>query len=252
LRDAPVVAFHVTIGAFSQTRRKPPALPFRNRRFLSVRKRHRCCGRNPEHHQKHRHSVKVQHRVLILGPTRIELTSSLHQIFRTHPIEVLHDENKSAALPHALLSQVGFNRMGQKDAGAERCNKCAHQFKHWKSPASPPLGSSTGPAFLDGFVASGKWFRCTIFRALTTPPLACERPKDWPSHWLGATAQSREETPRRKPRDDLVTRLGHLLHAFYGPGGGVVRSACYRICYPTAWDRIKRGVTTTFRPALQV
>jgi hypothetical protein len=60
LRDAPVVTFHVTIGAFGQTRRKPATLPFRNCRFLSVRKRHCCCRRNPEHQQKHRHSVKVR------------------------------------------------------------------------------------------------------------------------------------------------------------------------------------------------
>jgi hypothetical protein len=60
LRDAPVVTFHVTIGAFGQTRRKPATLPFRNCRFLSVRKRHCCCRRNPEHKQKHRHSVKIR------------------------------------------------------------------------------------------------------------------------------------------------------------------------------------------------
>jgi hypothetical protein len=60
LRDAPVVTFHVTIGAFGQTGRKPATLPFRNYRFLSVRKRHCRCRRNPEHKQKHSNSVKVR------------------------------------------------------------------------------------------------------------------------------------------------------------------------------------------------
>jgi hypothetical protein len=68
LRDAPVVTFHVTIGAFGQTGRKPATLPFRNCRFLSVRKRHCCCRCNPEHKQKHRH------------PARIELTASLLEL----------------------------------------------------------------------------------------------------------------------------------------------------------------------------
>ena len=34
-----------------------------------------------------------------------------------------------------------------------------------------------------------------------------------------AAAQSREETPRRKP-GNVVTRLGHLRHAYYGPAYG--------------------------------
>jgi hypothetical protein len=86
LRNAPVVTFHVTIGAFGQACPKPASLPFRNCRFLGVRNRQCCCRRNPKHQQKHRHSVKVQHRVPILGPASIEITASRHQITRTHPI----------------------------------------------------------------------------------------------------------------------------------------------------------------------
>ena len=70
LRNAPVVTFHVTVGAIGQARPQRASLPFRNRRFLSVRKRHCCCRRNAEHQQKHRHPVKVQHRVLSCGPAR--------------------------------------------------------------------------------------------------------------------------------------------------------------------------------------
>ena len=91
------------------------------------------------------------------------------------------------------LSQIGFDRMRQEYAGAERRNKSSYQFKHWKSPLPPPvLGPDKSLVFQDGFVASRKWFPCTVFPALTTPPLACNGDtKDEPSHWLGATAQSR-------------------------------------------------------------
>jgi hypothetical protein len=41
------------------------------------------------------------------------------------------------------LSQIGFNRMRQEDAGAERCNKSGYQFEHWKSPGTAP-GTKTG------------------------------------------------------------------------------------------------------------
>jgi len=86
LRNAPVVTFHVTVGAFGQTRPQPASLPFRNRRFLGVRKRHCCCRRNAEHQQKHRLSVKVQHRVLSCGLQELTTTSLWHPIFQTHPI----------------------------------------------------------------------------------------------------------------------------------------------------------------------
>jgi hypothetical protein len=75
LRNAPVVTFHVTVGAFGQARPQPASLPFRNRRFLGVRKRHCCCRRNAEHQQKHRLSVKVQHRVLSCGLQELTTTS---------------------------------------------------------------------------------------------------------------------------------------------------------------------------------
>jgi hypothetical protein len=77
LRNAPVVTFHVTIGAIGQARPQRASLPFRNCRFLSVRKRHCCCRQNAKHQQKHRHPVKVQHRMLILGPASIALTTGL-------------------------------------------------------------------------------------------------------------------------------------------------------------------------------
>ena len=64
-----------------------------------------------------------------------------------------------------LLSQIGFDRMRQENAGAERRNKSGYQFKHWKSPCTGPavLGRSTGPAFQDGFVKPAKWFRSTTW-----------------------------------------------------------------------------------------
>jgi hypothetical protein len=77
LRDAPVVTFHVTIGAFGQTGRKPATLPFRNCRFLSVRKRHCCCRRNPEHKQKNRHSVNVRAHP---GAYKDRATTSLYRV----------------------------------------------------------------------------------------------------------------------------------------------------------------------------
>jgi hypothetical protein len=36
------------------------------------------------------------------------------------------------------LSQIGFHRMRQEDAGAKCCNKSGYQFKHWKSPCTAP------------------------------------------------------------------------------------------------------------------
>jgi hypothetical protein len=52
-----------------------------------------------------------------------------------------------------LLSQIGFDRMRQENAGAERRNKSGYQFKHWKSPVPPPrVGAEYRPR------VSG-WFR---------------------------------------------------------------------------------------------
>jgi hypothetical protein len=51
------------------------------------------------------------------------------------------------------LSQIGFHRMRQEDAGAKRCNKSGYQFKHWKSPCTAP---GIGVEYRPG--VSG-WFR---------------------------------------------------------------------------------------------
>jgi hypothetical protein len=60
------------------------------------------------------------------------------------------------------LSQIGFNRMRNENAGAERSNKRGRQLKHWKSPVPPPAPEPIkSPAFQEGFVALEKWFRHT-------------------------------------------------------------------------------------------
>ena len=82
LRDAPIVTFHVAVRTFCQTRCKPAPFPFRECRFLSIRVRHPCCGRNPKHQQNHRHSFKVQHNGPFVAAFRIEPTAGVHQIWK--------------------------------------------------------------------------------------------------------------------------------------------------------------------------
>jgi hypothetical protein len=62
LRDAPIVTFHVAIGAFYQTRHEPAPLTFRNRRLLSIRQARFCCRRNPKRKQNHPNYSKGQYR----------------------------------------------------------------------------------------------------------------------------------------------------------------------------------------------
>jgi hypothetical protein len=44
-----------------------------------------------------------------------------------------------------LLSEIGFDRMRQEDAGAERRNKSGYQFKHWKSACTAPYWAEYRP-----------------------------------------------------------------------------------------------------------
>jgi hypothetical protein len=46
------------------------------------------------------------------------------------------DKKREKPLSNTLLSPVGFNRMGQKNAGAEQCNQSGRQLKHGNSPCS--------------------------------------------------------------------------------------------------------------------
>jgi hypothetical protein len=114
LRNAPVVTFHVTIGAIGQARPQRASLPFRNCRFLSVRKRHCCCRQNAKHQQKHRHPVKVQHRMLILGPASIGANhqpgiQSFELIpLRQHSIWSFAGLIAATALAGEITSRFGF------------------------------------------------------------------------------------------------------------------------------------------------
>jgi hypothetical protein len=52
--------------------------------------------------------------------------------------------------------------MRKKNAGAERCNKSDINSNIGNPPYRPrPSGPDKSSMFQDGFVASGKWFRCT-------------------------------------------------------------------------------------------
>jgi len=81
LRDASVVTFHVAIGAFRKARRKPASLTLWNCRFLRVQERRRCCRRNREQQQKHRHFAGVWHR----GPLRYCLQHGTNHHLASNP-----------------------------------------------------------------------------------------------------------------------------------------------------------------------
>jgi hypothetical protein len=69
-----------------------------------------------------------------------------------------------------------------------------------------------------------------------TSPLACERPK------IGRrTGWVRRPSLGKRPdenRGTLVTRLGHLFHAFYGPAGAGLRLRIFSFANSQIWNAV--------------
>jgi hypothetical protein len=72
---------------------------------------------------------------------------------------------------------------------------------------------------------------------LSTPPLACERPKiGRRTGWVRRPSLGRKRPDEN--RGTLVTRLGHLFHAFYGPAGAGLRLRIFSFANSQIWNAV--------------